>query len=161
VFNGRHKFKAWAISANELREMWRQCVSNAYGVFVPEAEMSASIDVQRLKKSAYRYLGKYLSKGCGIIAEVVLRHGERVIPSSWAVCTHDLKQWVEESTLRLNSASALRLMDAVCFEDSDLCTYSKHLYHEFFDGGKSWIALYGELTEAGVTFATALRFGCG
>ena len=80
----------------QYQELWMSvCVH-----YLPElatADWNASTRVESLRYSAQKYLGKYLSKGHKSIQEF-LKGYEGVCPSSWYVCTNELRSEVKKGT---------------------------------------------------------------
>ena len=107
LFQGRSKTKKqWVIEPRWARAAWLSLLE-PYRDAHPEDR--AVENLQQVRKSAGSYLGKYMSKGCAIVDEIVAEHGEDVIPTSWYTATVGLKQrvassivvrWSEEYNLR-------------------------------------------------------------
>ena len=73
VFLGREKKGAWFVTPAEVRTAWTRIVRSR----IPGFEgVCPGENLQRIKKSAERYLSKYMSKGSSV-------EGSGVLPSSW------------------------------------------------------------------------------
>lgn len=80
---GRHVGNTWAISVNEFREAWFRCLENATGISVPGDRQSAATRVEKVRKSASAYLGKYMSKGGQVLRTLVEEGKCDRIPRNW------------------------------------------------------------------------------
>lgn len=75
VFVGKRLHRdSWAVSPSRVRALWRRVLFNAVGQF--DADFRAAENLQRVKFSAARYLGKYISKG-------VSKSASRTVNGSW------------------------------------------------------------------------------
>lgn len=95
AFQGRRDcHSTWLFTPKELTAAWEGCWVTVLGDKCRRYNWGASTNVQRVKKSLVRYLGKYMSKGQGDIKD------EGLCPSSWWGCTDILRKKVEECTFR-------------------------------------------------------------
>lgn len=94
VFQGSQRTNGgWALKWTDLRRYWSEAVSTS----VPnECDWSACENIQRVKKSAAGYLGKYMSKGVRTMATIV---SAIPIPSAWWSCTQSLRARVKKETI--------------------------------------------------------------
>lgn len=70
VFQGAHEDFNWVFKPSDFQKWWMDTVES----IVPSASKesyASSTNVQRVKKSAAGYLGKYMSKGSGDIAAII------------------------------------------------------------------------------------------
>lgn len=115
-------FKCWEkkgkfyISANELREMWRDCVANHLsrcGLENIDIDAKASVDCQVIKKSAHNYIAKYLSKGGKIIREIADKEGEKYLCSGWSHISDKLKRFVKSQIVSLSEGELKAIFEKV------------------------------------------------
>lgn len=96
VFQGRVVRKAWSISPVEFQDMW----SSSAIARVPSLGRlywGASTRVESIRKSCEGYLGKYLSKGKKAV-QAIPEEIREYLPSSWYVCTIELRRVVKRET---------------------------------------------------------------
>lgn len=86
VFEGRHPKSSWALSYEQLRDIWKNALMNVIKN-IQVNEWGATTDIQRVKKSAAGYLGKYMSKGLKDVAELAASGQQECIPAAWNVCS--------------------------------------------------------------------------
>lgn len=82
----------WKLQASRLRELWGRAVCSVPGVS-QELEFGASCDIQKVKKSAAAYLGKYLSKGSASVEAIRTQTPELIdlLPSQWWLCSRAMR----------------------------------------------------------------------
>lgn len=94
VFQGRHRFRSWSIEPSDFDLMWQETLAPYLERTQNEYDWRAASNVQRVKRSAEGYLGKYMSKGkddCRLYRE----HGYTgVFPSSWYSVSSALRKGV-------------------------------------------------------------------
>lgn len=95
VFRGRRPKGPWMLSPEEVTAVWARTVQSRVPGY-EDADWSASINIQRVRKSAAGYLGKYMSKGGAVVDEIVKEGGEQAdsLPSAWWFCSAKLKKAV-------------------------------------------------------------------
>lgn len=90
LFQGKTGRKvSWALKPEQLREMWK---SSLQRFMTGEVYWGACENIQRVRKSASGYLGKYMSKGsreCKAMSEQGLQH---LLPSAWWNCSFSLRR---------------------------------------------------------------------
>lgn len=93
VFVGRHARKDWLISANQYRAMWKNAIENEFPN-LKGASFKASVDCQGVKRDMSAYLGKYMSKGSGVLAQILEDDPDLgdLLPSSWWTCSLKLRR---------------------------------------------------------------------
>lgn len=110
LYKARHKARGsnWLISANWCRDTWRRILANRL------ADVCADIPLPRcelklVRKSASGYLGKYMSKGTKINADITKAMPTLELPSQWWSLSSEVRSSIQERILRLNSISAYTL----------------------------------------------------
>lgn len=100
-------------SANKVREILSRILQNllesyrqewdVYGDSVVAAiDTRASVDLQLVKRSAARYLAKYLSKGGAILSQVVSEKRGCELPNQWWYVSPGLKKAVKAAVVKLS-----------------------------------------------------------
>jgi len=88
----------WAVEWADLREWWERALIRFSGEQLPH---HPRVELAPVKKSAERYMGKYLSKGSGeALEEFVADLGEESVPSTWWFMSADLRHQVKSETAR-------------------------------------------------------------
>lgn len=99
VFQGAPSDYCWAFAPRDFTSWWRDTVS----AIVPQMakySFASATNVQKVKKSAAGYLGKYMSKGEADIKEIVDECPEVVdaLPHSWYNLTKEARSGVKSYT---------------------------------------------------------------
>lgn len=98
----------WAISPKQVAAIWARVLTNILG-YTPDC--GAAIRLETPRGSVVRELGKYLSKGCQCVAQVVRAGLADLLPSAWWGGTRKLKAAVESSVVWLDRDQSLALLD--------------------------------------------------
>ena len=98
----------WYVSASEMRRIWERVVVKVVGRVgfpegINESTFKASIDCQVVKRSASAYLGKYLSKGSKVVADMK-KEGYKEFPRQWWSASMQCKRAFAKSVIRINSS---------------------------------------------------------
>lgn len=101
LFRGKYAKKyPWIVTPKQCREAWASCISNVLGH--AEFIKSALENLQRVRKSAARYLSKYLSKGrCRLPSD----SGEPVggqLRTQWGGMARVLSRLIRSCTQRIH-----------------------------------------------------------
>lgn len=106
VFRGRNGIKCpWAVTPKECRQAWRRSIAH----FVTERfDDSALENLQRIKRSAARYLSKYLSKGVSIDTLCSETANFKALRTQWGGMARSLSKALKQSISRLDSSGKWR-----------------------------------------------------
>lgn len=107
VFKGAHRVNGgWVLKWHELRRYWQDAVTAS----VPnDCDWSACENIQRVKKSASGYLGKYMSKGVRTMASIA----EAIpLPSAWWSCSQSLRSRVKKAIIA--NRPAIQILAELC-----------------------------------------------
>jgi hypothetical protein len=95
VFQSRKsRYHPYAISKERNTELWNRVLSNALGRAI-EAPFGANI--QTIKKSAERYMSKYMSKGGNLAQKLIDKGQGNELPKQWWGASYSLRTWVKEN----------------------------------------------------------------
>jgi len=128
VFRGRSgKKKPWAITPKQIRKTWAGVIANV--VAHTEFTQTALENLQRVKYSAARYLGKYLSKGKCSNPVLDESEADQKIHTQWGGMARNIARRLKSCTVRLGglnsgselAVSILRAMDKLL--ESGLVNY--------------------------------------
>lgn len=107
LFLGRSSLRSeWQVSRRDIRSLWSRILSP----YVPEGvSFEATENVESIRKSAQGYLGKYMSKGAAVVADLTKKGFDEWLPSSWWNADAGLKKEIKKKTLAgANVGMALR-----------------------------------------------------
>lgn len=100
VFQSRkHYWDKYAISTERNSELWNRAVSNVLGRRI---EMPYASNIQKVKKSAEKYLATYMTLGGKIAAQVTKDDEKQWLPKQWWGMTRSLSIWIKENTKLLS-----------------------------------------------------------
>lgn len=103
VFQSRkNRYSAYAISVERNTLIWNRILSNVLGCTV-DAPHGARIE--KIKKSAERYMAKYMSKGSSMALHIHNSGLKEHLPKSWWGATLTLRNWVKEHTRVFSDAT--------------------------------------------------------
>lgn len=148
VFRGRKSREAWVMRPQEIREEWVKCLKNVLGVSGEGYYYGAVENLQRVKKDAARYLGKYLSKGVKTVVRFKALYPNHRLPSCWSVCTSALRYAVKACKMA-GAVTASVIQDAI--ENGRVeCFATLHAATFFGADGKEHVCgWYGFLSPEG------------
>lgn len=157
VFVGRLPRKTWAISAKEIQHAWLRILGRVYEVVISDEHNAAAVNVQRIKRSASSYLGKYLSKGQSIVEWAVENGYQHCLPSSWVTRSLSMLKMYKVSILKITGEQASILNELFQSFPSMYCRWSRHLNIEIESSFNIWIAFIGYLNGNGLKVVNCLR----
>jgi hypothetical protein len=103
VFQSRkNRYSPYVISTERNSLIWDRILSNVLGRAV-EAPHGARIE--KIKKSAERYMAKYMSKGSSMASHICNNGLKEHLPKSWWGATLSLRNWVKEHTRVFSDAT--------------------------------------------------------
>lgn len=114
--------RRWAVDWEELRGWWAKALAR-FSCY--ESQYSPRVEVSVVKKSAERYMGKYLSKGSGeALAEFISDLGVESVPPTWWFMTADIRQQVKAETAHgPNTGEILYAVVKTALEEGDLTMF--------------------------------------
>ncbi len=105
VFAGRSSIKSpWVVNKKEYAGLWEMAVRRVVPEIPKSVSFGASTRIEVVRKSASGYLAKYLSKGVGIVAEMIEAGFKDCVPHRWWSISKSLKAAVELTIIRGKSA---------------------------------------------------------
>lgn len=157
VYHARKRRDApWHLSANWCRAVWRRILENTLGH--PIDYPSSAVDLQVVKRSASRYLGKYMSKGVKVCEEFIEAGMGECLPRQWWHCSKRLAAAVKSACIRDSGEIAYFLWDyGEALVEAGYAYWCKAI--ECMDKhGKKWLVGYaGCLNERGMELIEELR----
>jgi hypothetical protein len=152
--------KEYAISAQFLRELVGRIIHRITGK--TDIFTAASIDIQKVKKDAAAYLGKYMSKGGKIVEEIKKAGKQELLPRQWWGITKELRIKVERAIKVVDGSPAANIFyHHKVLVDLGLVKYHRWVFSEQVHkqhqqkqyqvnpntGEISWNSFYYELPE--------------
>jgi len=109
VFQSRkNRYSEYAIKKQRNTEIWNRVLSNVVGEDI-QAPYGASIE--KVKKSAERYMAKYMSKGSQMAAHLHLNGLKEQLPKSWWGMSLSLRSWIKNHMKLFSDATRLFIKD--------------------------------------------------
>lgn len=156
VFVGRHKRKTWSFTPQELQAVWNRCLNIVMDGSLDESRMAATCNVQRVRKSARAYLGKYISKSCNDIAKVEASGLSHTLPRAWKVISRPLSRLYLSRVIRIVGKDAEAMFDRFCNDADKMLRYIQPIDIEL-PGGNIWRCGWsGTLTNFGRAIARSV-----
>lgn len=88
--------RLWAIEWKEIRGWWKKALERYSGCVLPH---EPRVELAPVRKSAERYMGKYLSKGSGEALDAFVADlGEESVPGQWWFMTADIRAQIKAET---------------------------------------------------------------
>jgi hypothetical protein len=97
----------YAIDATWLRELNQRIIYRITGN--QDVATGASVDTQKVKKSAANYLGKYMSKGGKIVDKIKQDSKGNLLPKSWWGVTKELREQIKKAIIKVTDNVARNL----------------------------------------------------
>ena len=109
VFQSRKsRYHKYAISKERNTEVWNRTISNVLGRRV---EIPSGASIEQVKKSAERYMSKYMSKGGKLAKKVSDDSVTNWMPKAWWGATVSLRNWVKANTKILSEQTKQFIRD--------------------------------------------------
>lgn len=143
VFRGKTRSGQWAITPEDHDRIWVAALNAAIGTNL--VDVRAACNLQRVKQSTEGYIGKYMTKGTKVVAELVSKGFTRWIPKHWWACSRPLRARIDAET-RCPHELADWLNDSADIEGSEVWLWHRDIVLEMSDGHKITIARYGRLS---------------
>ena len=105
LFQGRRFGEGWVLTPSDIRGMWKDTLKPYLADCNQEIYWDACENVQRIKKSAVGYLGKYLSKGVDAVKTIKEVYPDIILPTCWYICTNTLRRRVMRNVRYITSKS--------------------------------------------------------
>jgi len=96
VMPGRRPYGHWILTPRQVQDMWENAIRNATGNN-EEIDWGTSTRIERIRKSASAYIGKYMSKGCSVTRKAMEQGLANLLPSSWYSGTRYLTKLYKRS----------------------------------------------------------------
>lgn len=150
VFPGRRPHGHWALSPTELQTLWNRAVSGVLSDNVILSPLSATTNVQQVKKSVTAYLGKYLSKGATVCNAVIEAGLAECLPFHWTTLTRKMRRLTAQMTIKLTGSGVETIASMLRDPNLGLLKWYRDVTITLNDGSL-WVAGWcGYLSSRGV-----------
>ncbi|WP_017291665.1 hypothetical protein [Leptolyngbya boryana] len=123
---------------------------NANGNIHTEVNWNAAVNVQRIKKSASAYMGKYLSKGTQTTQKIIDSGKAHLLPKAWYFCTQVLLERIKKATRVVSGNLAHEIYEHVLSHATEYLNYHRNIKAKCSDGREITVGWYGYLTKRGM-----------
>lgn len=144
VFVGAARNGGWIVTPSRHDAIWEKALESVLGI--SDCDVSKACQLKSVSESAEGYLGKYMSKGGGVVARVIADGYGDWLPRQWWNCSRSLVKRID-SQLRIFSHGVDWLISKAIQEENDFFVFFKNVEIERDDGSKLAIASYGRLTK--------------
>lgn len=144
VFVGKTVSGKWAISPEAHDDAWSRALSCVLAGPIPK--LTSACNLQRVRRSSEGYLGKYMSKGSKVIANVMNDGFIEWVPKHWWACSRSLRREIDRETRNVSDVADW-LNDVADIEGADVWLWHRDVLLEMDDGRSISIARYGRLNQ--------------
>lgn len=148
IWVGRHPWSSWSMGVEWVQRQWDECVNyevyNANDNTINNTK-SASTNIERVKKSAVGYLGKYMSKGRAALKALNPQLNPTNCPPSWYVCTKGLRSKVHSETRVFFGDRATTIYDFLQDNAEACLSFHRRIYWHISATEKICVGWYGFL----------------
>jgi len=146
--------KGFYIDSHRFREIWEKVINKTlekkdllHGC--NQRSFNASIDCVIVKKSVAGYLGKYISKGCKVVDNIIEQGLQQSLPGQWWTASMQLKDRLKRKIIVINPDYAKYFMYAI--EELVKGKMVERYMEVFVDFGEREyrIGLCGKISEIG------------
>lgn len=142
VFVGVDRVGKYAISIEQHDAAWVQAVGAV--VRVNADDFTTACNLQRVRKSAAAYLGKYMSKGAKVVAKIANTKFARWLPRHWWNCSRSLSRAIKQQTRRIDDMAEF-LADCINTIGCEIWEWHRTVTIQTELGYEYPIATYGKL----------------
>jgi hypothetical protein len=144
VFVGVTTTGKFAITVEDHDNAWYRALRSVIDISL--SEVSTACNLQRVKKSASSYLGKYMTKGVKDIEAIVSAGYASWLPKHWWNCSRTLTKRVKADTRRID-VFADWLDSAAQIGGNEVWIWHRTVDLELEDGTTYSVARYGALVQ--------------
>jgi hypothetical protein len=157
VFVGRFPGQHWAITTSQIESKWRESCEAIVGKD-ESTYWGASTQMVRVKKSLVGYMGKYLSKGCKMLAKVKEADPYFECPRAWYNVTNTLRKKVWKSIQVVSGEAAEDFMEQLQYYSDVLLKFQKYVTITGVDGDEIVVGWYGYVSD--YETVSAMMYNC-
>lgn len=127
LFVGRKEGESWKLLPSQVRCFWREALETVLGCSLPDSAWKACERIERVKKSAEGYLGKYMTKGSQALGLWRASFPTMKAPSSWSNLSQSLRLLVVRAVVPIRSRMAVWMMDMGDMGDKEYIAYYRKM----------------------------------
>jgi len=132
----------WYMTAECITNIWNRTLRNFLGDDSQFTGSGGSVDVKRVRKSATRYISKYMSKGGKILSEIQEQGLESCLPSQWWSAYGGLRKIIKNNILNLTQKLIKKYLSGIQVGSPDIM-WSRDISIELPDGAQSRVGVAG------------------
>lgn len=144
LFVGATPNGGWVLSPSRHDHIWRKALLSVCDV--GRLDVSAACQLKGVDKSAEGYLGKYMSKGVGVVQKMIDSGWAEWIPKQWWSCSRSIVRRMEKQ-MKIFDHGVDWLLDSADKPDGDMFLFWRQVTIERDDGSTYSVASYGRLTK--------------
>lgn len=145
-YQGRRNGKTWALTPEEVKKAWFRCLVNE-GLCSQEGDWSACANVQRVKKSVSRYMGKYMVKTRLSTKQETPENLVKTHPGTWHLISRSLLKLIKQSIKHRSGIAAETILDFLSIKDNPWVLYQGDIEILMENGHKVWVGSYAKVTQ--------------
>jgi hypothetical protein len=150
VFVGRKRSHGWVLTPKDVKEFWRSALSKFLDNPVTAYDWRAVENLQRVRKDAAGYLGKYMSKGLKSVEKLRALFPDVKFPRHWYFCTNSIRKRVKAGTIKVTGEMGLILAELCERDRAELIPFKKQILIDVGNGRELAVGWYGRLVNEGV-----------
>lgn len=144
VFVGVNAFGRFVLTPEIHDDIWFKAIKTI--INVDRDECTTACNLQRVRKNASSYIGKYMSKGL-VDARAIAAGGKADwLPKHWWNCTRSLSRRVKSECRRINEVADWLNASADC-TSNEIWVWHREIFLDLGDGRSIAIARFGLLTK--------------
>ena len=149
------KYKGWYLSTEWLSTTWNRIIANTLGREVGSLGSAGSVDGKRIKKSATRYISKYMSKGGKLLEEIKEKSSPETLPSQWWTACGGLKDIIKRNVVNLTQDIIKKYQEAERVGERWL-VWARWIEVEIDEGVSQVFGLAGGISREAYEFFTGI-----
>ena len=149
------KYKSWYLSTEWLSQLWNRIIANTLGREAGSLGSAGSVDGKRIRKSATRYISKYISKGGKLLREIKEKSSPETLPSQWWTAFGGLRVLIKRNVVNLTQDIIKKYQEAEKVGESWLL-WSRWIEVEIDEGVSQVFGLAGGISREAYEFFTGI-----
>lgn len=145
----------WYLTTQWLSETWNRILANILEREVGSLGSAGSVDGKRIKKSATRYISKYMSKGGKLLGEIKEKSTPETLPSQWWASYGGLRVLIKKNIVNLTQDVIKKYQEAEKVGESWLL-WARWIEVEIDEGVSQVFGLAGGISCEAYEFFTGI-----
>ena len=145
----------WYLSTGWLSTTWNRILANILGREEGSLGSSGSVDGKRIRKSATRYISKYMSKGGKLLEEIKEKSSPETLPSQWWAAYGGLRVLIKKNIINLTQDVIKKYQEAEKVGERWLI-WARWIEVEIDEGVSQIFGLAGGISREAYEFFTGI-----